>query len=394
MTKTPLVKPEFSAKRTDPYGPPTIHRQLQVESPVTELDWPETRRKVWTVAKYEDVRAMLGDTRFSSDRSRPEHPAHVAYDEVSHQGAIIEMDPPEHSVLRGRIMNEFTVKKINALRPRIEQFVNESIDAMLASGNEGDLVHLLSLPVPSLVIADLLDVPEKDHGFFQKNAEIFADGNLPQDERKAASRAIADYIAVLVDERTENPGDDIISRQIQAGSTRQEAIGLGHLLLIAGHETTSNMISLVVMTLLDRPDLRQQLEDDPKLIRGAVEELLRYFTIAEPGGLRLALEDIELGGQTIPAGSTVFGLANTANRDPDVFPNPDEIDFKRGARNHIAFGFGPHQCLGQNVARLELIIVLEILFERLPNLKLNVPVSELRFKEYSNFGIHELPVSW
>lgn len=389
MTKTP-----FSSRRTDPYGPPAAHRQLQAEQPVANLHWPERGGDVWTVAKYEDVRAVLGNTSFSSDRSHPDHPAHQAYNPKSHQGRIIEMDPPKHSTQRGRVMNEFTVKKVKSMRPRIEEIVNECIDAMLESGNEGDFVELLSLPVPSMVIAGLLNVPEEDYGFFQDNAGVFADGTAPDEDRYRASMAIADYIATLVDERIDSPGDDIISRQLQAGASREEAVGLGHLLLIAGHETTSNMISLCVMTLLDKPELRQQLDDNLDLIPGAVEELLRYFTIAETGGLRLALEELDVRGVTIPAGSTVYALTNTANRDPEVFPDPDRIDFTRGARNHVAFGFGPHQCLGQNVARLELVVVLEILFRRLPELRLRTPVSELRLKEYSNFGIHELPVAW
>ncbi|MBO1901329.1 cytochrome P450 [Leucobacter weissii] len=389
MTRTP-----FSQRRTEPYGPPALHRRLQAEQPVAHLDWTERGGDVWTIAKYEDVRAMLSDTRFSSDRSNPLHPGHQAYNPKSHQGRIIEMDPPAHSTQRGRVMGEFTVKKIAALRPSIEQIVDETIDAMIASGDRGDFVDLFSLPVPSTVIAKLLDVPEKDYDFFQDKAGVFADGTAPNEDRQQASMAIIDYIATLVDARIERPGDDIISRQLAAGASREEAIGLGHLLLIAGHETTSNMISLCVMVLLDRPELRRQLDEKPELIPGAVEELLRYFTIAETGGLRLAVEDLEVRGHTIPAGSVVYALTNTANRDPDVFPDPDRIDFTRGARNHVAFGFGPHQCLGQNVARLELVIVLEKLFARLPDLRLTAEVSELPFKEYSNFGIHELPVAW
>lgn len=389
-----MTKTTFSTRRSDPYGPPAAHRRLQAEEPIAHLDWVERGGDVWTVARYEDVRAMLGDTRFSSDRSRPEHPAHPAYSPRSHPGRIIEMDPPSHSANRGRVMGEFTVKKISAMRPRIEQIVNETIDAMIAGGNEGDFVELLSLPVPSMVIADLLNVPEEDHAFFQEKAGIFSDGLGALSDKQKASADIVDYIATLVDARITAPGEDILSRQLAAGASREEAIGLGHLLLIAGHETTSNMISLSVMTLLDKPALREQLEDDPTLIPGAVEELLRYYTIAETGGLRLAIEDIELHGVTIPSGSVVAALTNTANRDPEVFPDPDRIDFTRGARNHVAFGFGPHQCLGQNVARLELVIVLEILFKRLPDLKLSVPVSDLALKEYSNFGLQKMPVSW
>lgn len=389
-----MTKPFFSSVRPNPYSPPQEHLQLQSEFPVAQLEWPDRgNMEIWTVAKYDDVRTVLGNARFSSDREDPRHPAHMAYNPATHQGQLIEMDPPVHTALRSRIMNEFTVKRINAMRPRIEEVVTEAIDAMLASGNSGDLVQALALPVPSLVIADMLNVPEKDHGFFQEHTTNFTSAGSGE-IRMAAIAAIRGYIADLVDERIDIPGDDVLSRQLAAGATRDETIGLGFLLLIAGHETTAHQIALSIMTLLDRPELMEQLRNDPTLIPNAVEELLRYFTIAEVGGMRLALDDIEVGGTVIPEGSTVWALANTANRDPEVFPNPDEIDFTRGARNHVAFGFGPHQCLGQNVARLELIVVLEEVLKRLPNLKLAKPVSELSFVQLGNYGPHTLPVTW
>lgn len=389
-----MSKPSFSSVRPNPYSPSDQHLRLQAESPVADLEWTDRGGlEIWAVTKYDDVRTVLGNPRFSSDREHPQHPAHMAYNPATHTGQLIELDPPVHTALRSRIMNEFTVKRINAMRPRIEEVVGQAIDAMLASGNEGDLVTALALPVPSLVIADMLAVPDEDHGFFQEHTSNFSGGGDPV-ARGAAIAAIRGYIAGLVDERIETPGDDVLSRQLAAGATRDETIGLGFLLLIAGHETTAHQIALSIMTLLDRPELLEQLRADVSLIPNAVEELLRYFTIAEVGGLRLALDDIEVSGVTIPAGSTVWALQNTANRDPEVFPNPHEIDFSRGARNHIAFGFGPHQCLGQNVARLELIVVLEEVIKRLPNLKLAQPVSELTFSQIGNFGPHSLQVTW
>ena len=387
-----MTKTSFSSVRTDPYSPPAEHLRLQAEEPVAHLDWPG-RGDVWTVTRHEDVRAVLTDTRFSSDREDPRHPAHMAYNPATHHGALIEMDPPEHTRLRGRIMNEFTVKKIAAMRPKVERIVADTIDAMLASGAEGDLVELLALPVPSLVIADLLDVPYDDHAFFQEQSAIFGGDGGPA-ERGAAIEAIRGYIAGMVDERIEAPGDDILSRQLGAGATKEEVVGLGFLLLIAGHETTANQIALTIMTLLDKPELLAQLQEDPSLVRGAVEELLRYFAIADSGGLRLATADVEVGGVTIPDGATVWALEQTANRDPEVFPDPHEIDFRRGARNHVAFGFGPHQCLGQNVARLELEVVLEQVLLRIPTLRLNGPVSDIEFKQVGNFGPRTVPVAW
>lgn len=384
----------FSTQRVDPYNPPVDHVRLQEEGSITQVPWANTGR-IWAVTKHADVRAVLGDARFSSDRALPGHPMNSGYATGHQLKQLIEMDPPEHAQHRLRVMGEFTVKKISAMRPRIEEIVEESIDAMLAGGNEADLVEALSLPVPSMVIADLLGVPYEDHGFFQDNSATFVDADTPMEGRIAAMGALKKYVGELVQSRVTDPGDDILSRQLAAGADPAELTGLGFLLLIAGHETTANMISLSVATLLDKPELLQQLRDDPALVPGAVEELLRYFTIAEVGHQRLATADIEINGTMIRAGEAVYAFANVANRDPDVFPEPDTIDFSRGARNHVAFGFGPHQCLGQNLARLELEVVLAAVVRRIPTLRLAVPFGEIPFKEFGpNYGVYKLPVAW
>ena len=385
----------LSTQRVDPYNPPAEHLQLQQENPISQVQLTDGRT-MWAVTKHADVRAVLGDARFSSDRALPGHPMNRGgYAGSAKLKQLIEMDPPDHTQQRVRVMGEFTVKKIAAMRPRIVEIVESTIDAMLASGSEADLVTALSLPVPSVVIAELLGVPYEDHDFFQVNSATFVEIDATMEQRMEAMGNLKAYIGELVASRVEHPGDDILSRQLAAGAGVEELTGLGFLLLIAGHETTANMISLSVATLLDRPDLLQQLRDDPSLVPGAVEELLRYFTIAEVGHQRLATADIEVGGTLIRQGEAVYAFANAANRDPDVFPEPNKIDFTRGARNHVAFGFGPHQCLGQNLARLELEIVLEAVVRRLPTLRLAVPFSEIPFKEHGpNYGVYSLPVEW
>lgn len=384
----------FSTQRVDPYTPPAEHLRLQQEEPVSQVPWRNDTR-IWAVTRHADVRAVLGDARFSSDRSLPGHPTFAGYTSASKLKNLIEMDPPEHTQQRVRVMGEFTVKKIAAMRPRIEQIVEETIDSMLASGNEADLVEALSLPVPSVVIAELLGVPFEDHAMFQEHSAAFVEADATPEERMAAMGALKEYIGGLVEARIVNPGDDILSRQLAAGASPEELTALGFLLLIAGHETTANMISLCVATLLDKPELLQQLRENPSLLPGAVEELLRYFTIAEIGGLRLATADIEVGGILIPAGDSVFALGNTANRDAEVFPEPHTIDFTRGARNHVAFGFGPHQCLGQNLARLELEVVLEAVIRRIPTLRFAGTFDDIKFKEWGpNYGVYSLPVAW
>jgi cytochrome P450 len=389
-----MATPTISLYRTDPYNPPTEHVRLLSEAPTSWVELPNGRQ-LWVLTRHQDVRAMLADPRFSSDRRDPRHPSHQPYVGPEHRQQLIEMDPPDHTRLRRSVVGEFTVQRLAGWRPRIQQIVDEAIDAMLAGPSEVDLVEALSLPVPSKVISELLGVPYTDHEFFQENSADFSRADTTPEQKKAAIGRLQDYIAALVQDKITSPGDDLLSRQITAGAEREDVVALGFLLLIAGHETTANMISLSVATLLDKREHLAALREDPELTVGAVEELLRYFSIAEVGAARLATEDIEIGGVLIKAGEGVLGLTNTANRDASVFPEPDEIDFTRMARNHLAFGFGPHQCLGQNLARLELEVVLATLLRRIPSLRLAVPFDKIPFKEKGpNYGVFELKVAW
>ncbi|MGW2824355.1 cytochrome P450 [Streptomyces sp. NPDC001443] len=386
--------PTISLERKDPYNPPKSHVALQREAPTSWVELPDGRQ-LWVLTRHEDVRAMLGDARFSSDRSDPRHPSHTPYMGADHRPGLIEMDPPNHTKLRRSVVGEFTVQRLAAWRPRIQEIVDEAIDAMLAGPAETDLVEALSLPVPSKVISELLGVPYADHDFFQENSADFSRADTTQEEKGAAVGRLKAYISDLVDKKIASPTDDLLGRQLAAGADPADVKSMGFLLLIAGHETTANMISLSVATLLDEREHLAALRDDPDITVGAVEELLRYFTIAEVGAARLATEDVEIGGVTIRAGQGVLGLTNTANRDATVFPEPDELDFTRMARNHLAFGFGPHQCLGQNLARLELEIVLATLIRRVPTLRLAGPFNEISFKEQGpNYGVFEMKVAW
>jgi cytochrome P450 len=258
----------------------------------------------------------------------------------------------------------------------------------------------LSLPVPSLVICELLGVPYRDHAFFQSRTGRFIRRTTSQEERTAAVDELRSYLDELVTEKEQEPGDDLLGRQIrkqrEKGATDHEAlVSLAFLLLVAGHETTANMISLGTLALLENPRSLAAIRQDPGRTPGAVEELLRYFTIVEFATSRVAVEDVELGGVLIRAGEGVVGLGNAANHDPAVFEHPDELDVERGARHHVAFGYGPHQCLGQNLARAELQIVFDTLLRRIPSLALAVPVDELPFKDDANIhGLYQLPVTW
>jgi len=254
--------------------------------------------------------------------------------------------------------------------------------------------------VPSLVICELLGAPYADHDFFQSRTSALLRLGTDPDERQRLADELRTYIDDLITAKEREPGDDLFSRQIarqrDAGELDHDGlVGLAFLLLIAGHETTANMISLGTVALLENPDQLAIIKNDPGKTLDAVEELLRYFTIVDAATARLCVEDVEVGGQLIRAGEGVLALGYAANRDPGAFAAPDELDIERGARHHVAFGFGPHQCLGQNLARMELQIVFDTLFRRIPGLKLAAPVDDLPFKDDAAiYGLYRLPVTW
>jgi cytochrome P450 len=361
-------------------------------------------QEVWAVSRHADVRAMLTNPAFSSNRAHPNFPflgeRRVARDRAL-KPTLLMMDPPEHGPARRMVVGEFTVKRLAALQPRIQQIVDEHIDVMLASPDRtADLVSALALPVPSLVICELLGVPYADHEFFQAASKTLISRASTREQVMAASDDLRGYMDKLVTAKESEPTDDLIGRQIvkrrEDGVEDHEAlVSLAVLLLIAGHETTANMISLGTVKLLQHPDQVAEMLADPSKTTGAVEELLREFTIAEFVTSRVAVQDTVIGGVEIKAGEGMFTLGNAANHDPEAFENPHELDINRGARNHIAFGYGAHQCLGQNLARVELEVVFDTLFRRVPTLRVSTPVSELPFKDDAAvYGLHALPVSW
>ncbi|GAB3453569.1 cytochrome P450 [Actinophytocola sediminis] len=400
---TTAEKHEFPLARTCPFTPPPAYDEIREQEPVSRVGLPDGGR-AWVVSRHEDVRTVLNDRRFSADRQHPDFPALVEGEAATRrpdqERFLIAMDPPEHGPARRAVLGEFTVRRLAALRPRIQQIVDGQIDALLAGPRPGDLVESLSLPVPSLVICEMLGVPYADHEFFQEHTVKVIKQSTPPAERQAAMVAIQGYMADLIAAKEANPPDDLLGRQIvklrAEGTYRRPALAsMGLLLLVAGHETTANMISLSTVAFLRNPDQLAMIRADPGRTLNAVEEMLRYFTIIDVATARLCVEDIEVGGQLIRAGEGVLALGHSANRDPRAFENPDELDIARGARHHVAFGFGPHQCLGQNLARMELQIVFDTLFRRVPTLELAMAVDELPFKDDANiYGLYQLPVTW
>ncbi|MEV6669054.1 cytochrome P450 [Streptomyces sp. NPDC051162] len=391
----------FPVPRKCPYQLPAEYAGLREAGPVSKVTLP-TGRPAWILTRYEDVRKALADTRLSSDRGHPDFPMLVEQAKSDRDStlSLAGMDAPEHTTARRAVVGEFTFRRMEALRPRVQDIVDACVDEMLAGPKPADLVKALSFPVPSLVICELLGVSDADRDFFEDRTSRMLSMALPPLTRQQAFFDLQTYLDELVTSKEESPEDDLLSRQIakgrEAGTYDHAAlVDLAFLLLTAGHDTTGNMISLGTLALLERPELRARITDDPASAPDVVEELLRYFTITDIITARVAKDDVEIGGRTIRVGEGVFALGGAANRDPAVFENPDELDVDRGARQHLAFGHGPHQCLGQSLARMELEIVYETLLRRVPGLRLAGSVDDLPLKnDAAIFGLHGLPVTW
>ncbi|MEN3267023.1 MAG: hypothetical protein V7646_3917 [Pseudonocardia sp.] len=311
------------------------------------------------------------------------------------------MDDPDHARYRKMIIRDFTVRGTESLRPRVEKIVNDLLDAMERSSQPVDLAEAFALPLPSMVICHMLGVPYVDHDFFQSRSRALVDISVDPQESVRANEELREYLTGLIARKEAEPSDDILGRLAQryvltGELSRHDAVSMALLLLVAGHETTANMIAFGTLTLLQHPEQAAEVRDgDPGAVKSAVEELLRLLTVVHTGRRRVALEDIEIGGMTIRAGEGIIAAGESANRDSAVFESPDELDIHRSSNHHVAFGFGVHQCLGQPLARLELQIAYPALLRRFPNLRVAVLPEEIRFRnKMVVYGVQSLPVSW
>jgi cytochrome P450 len=354
---------------------------------------------IWVVSRYQDIRAALVDPRLSA-KTLPD--AMMPTDSDNKIPVVFaRTDDPEHHRIRRMLTSNFTFRRCETMRPQIQEMVDHYIDEMISNGPPSDLVRDFGLPVPSLVIALLLGVPPEDLALFQRNTSTGLDQKSSDEQKAAAMATMFAYIQELVQRKEREPGDDLISRlvteYIATGQLDHGTAAITSVIMMqAGHETTANMISLGTVTLLQHPDVYERLGQtgDPAVIANIVEELMRYLSIVVSQVDRVATEDLTIGGQLIREGEFVMMSLLAGNWDSDFVGNPDNFDADRNARGHLGFGYGVHQCIGANLARVEMQIAFATLARRLRGLKLAVPADALKFKDSDIYGMKELPVTW
>ncbi|MFD7478208.1 cytochrome P450 [Streptomyces sp. NPDC059837] len=387
-----------------PFAPPPGLRALNETGPVSRGQiWDGSTP--WLVTGHAAQRVILSDPRVSSDDKQAGFPfPNRAMAETAdlHPLTIFNADGADHTRIRRMMTRPFTRPRMEALRPEIQRITDDLIDKMLAGPKPVDLVHALSLPLPSLMICALLGVPYDDHEFFHEHASFATRSDKTTEEQNHANQALGGYLAALLQKKMEEPGEDVLSdfaARIKDGDlTLPEATLLSMILLIAGHETSATMITVGTALLMDNSEQLARLREieDTKDAAPAVEEILRYLTVAQFGQRRIAAEDFEFEGAEIKAGDGIVVPLPAGNWDPQAFPEPEKLDLTRDSRHHHAFGWGIHQCLGQQLARIELQVVYGTLYRRIPTLRLAVDRDELEFRpsDALAFGISELPVTW
>ncbi|MFP8961185.1 cytochrome P450 [Streptomyces nanhaiensis] len=391
----------FPYQRACPFSPPSEYTEM-VQEDVSQVTLTGSGLRIWTVTGYHTIRQLLTDPRVSASRKHANFPFYfIAPPEFRTETSFIGYDGQEHVNTRRKAALTFTSRQVRKLRPRIEEIVDEHIDKMLSMSPPVDMHRVFSLAVPMTVICELLGIPQDKHDFFIKHGTALLGGHSSAEERKAAIVEVNAYVDDLIQLKKREPGDDLLSRAMadyaSSGEeyTDRDLFNMVRLLMNGGHETTASQISLGTACLLENPDQLEQLKADPDLVKPAVDELIRIATIGDTAVPRVALDDIEIGGKVIRKGDGILCLGMAANRDPEVFPEPDKVILSRGSRKHLGFGHGVHHCIGADLARLELEIVWSKLFHRIPTLRLAKPFLEIPRKEGAViYGLWELPVAW
>ncbi|MEU5611843.1 cytochrome P450 [Streptomyces sparsogenes] len=385
--------------------PHAAYAKLREEGPVHRISGPDGR-PAWLVTRYDDVRRALADPRLSLDKSNalPGNFRGFALPPAL-DANLLNMDPPDHTRVRRLVAKAFTPGRVERMREPVRRAAEELLDAVAPAGR-ADLIAAYAGPLPITVICDLLGVPQRDRRDFRawSDALIAPDPARPHLAKEAVGAMLRFYTGLIASKRAE-PGDDLLSdliavRDDEGGSggdrlTEDELTSLAFLLLLAGYENVIHLIGNSVLALLDHPPLLRELRERPAGLAAAVEEFARHDTPAPLAIRRFPLEDLEIGGVTVPAGETVLLSLASANRDPARFREPDRLDPNNGRSGHLAFGHGIHYCLGAPLARLEAEIALAALLSRFPGLRLDVPRDQLRRRPSMRaHGLISLPVTW
>ena len=405
MSQPPQVDLFDPAFKVNPY--PTYAR-LRSTAPVHRAALPDGRG-VWLITRYDDVLAVLKDERFVKDWRKVMTPEQLdqvpAIPEVMKPLSrnMLDTDPPDHERLRALVSKAFTPRLIERMRGRVQTIADALLDTVEGQG-EMDLIDHYAFPLPVTVIAELLGVPSEDRDRFRQWSDAAVSGNATQEYMEKIliphMQAFTDYLLAMFEEKRKNPKDDLVSALVQAEEAgdklgEDELLGMVFLLLIAGHETTVNLIGNGVLALLEHPEQLRRLRDDPSLIKSAVEELLRYDGPVETSTERFAGEDVAIGGTIIPKGEMVLVVIAAADRDPERFPEPDTLDIARMENKHLAFGKGIHHCLGAPLARMEGQIAIGTLIERMPSLRLKGSPDSLSWRPGMVLrGLKSLPVEF
>lgn len=401
MTESPVMPLHMQRAGFDPAEQLA---QVRADEGVTRVVTP-FGLAAWLVTRYEDVREVLSDpARFSNARRGLPLPEELELRMSEHEilqrraGQLLALDPPEHTRLRRMLTPEFTVRRIGRLAPRIEKIVEDHLTDLERDGPPADLVSRFALPIPSLVICELLGVPYSERTAFQRRTRRQLDFSVPIGEHIALQRESRDFMRQQVRRAMDAPGEDLLGRLIRGHGdalSEDELVGIAGLLLVAGHETTANMLGLGTLALLRHPDQLVLVRDDPAVVEPAVEELLRWLSIVPSAIPRITTTEVTLAGHTIPAGDLVMAGLVAANRDPAFIDDPDRLHLTRGEIGHLAFGHGVHHCLGAPLARMEMRIAFPALLRRFPRLELAVPFQEVGFRAHHFiYGLHALPVTW
>lgn len=367
--------PSWPFERPAPLTPPVEYDQSRATCPMAKVTIYNDEQ-AWVATRWEDVRAVLASQAFSITPRTPgvyPAPSKAFHDYVVTKASFDKLDPPEHDVERRMLQKDFMLRRVQQYRPFIEELTAELLDAMEAKGQPVDLVRELGHVLPARLTCEMIGVAHSDADYLREQMSAFVSQKSTTDEIRVALDNLTRYFEAVILRKESEPADDLATRIVQeqivpGHLTRERGAAMLNVLLMGGFDTTSSMIGLGTLVLLEHPDQLQKLIDDPSLWPNAVEELLRYLTIAHLTGARVAKENVTIGDHDFAAGDGVFASLVAANRDPAVFENPDSFDVSREAQRHVAFGFGVHQCIGQALARLELHVVFQRMFERFPNM--------------------------